>query len=266
MILDCRQTRRLWQHLMLLIVLCLFSCGDSASHEGPKSNTLNVTVAPVLSRTVEKHDLEMGLAGEIFAQQAMRKAKAIEAALIPIAKKLRANSAIDALESIFVKESLALADLDPEIIRQHVTTQKLSFGETTDSFLSILLKGSDSSRRLILVTGALSRRTMSGVGSTAMEISAALEVMRVLIQRRVVGRTEPLPFDLEYIHLAQAPADLGFLSQAVPKETLILGVLCLEDITPEKIGSSNLVIEVVPKKESTLVSALSGTMKQYAGG
>ncbi len=254
-----------WQRFMLLMVFCLSSCGDSPSLNNAKPHPLVKSVSAALTKSVKKHDLEMGLAGEIFAQQAMRKAKLIEEALLPFATQVRSKLAIDALEPIFVAESMALADLDPKVVRKYVVTEKLCASATQSPALSVLLRGKDSSKRLILLTGAMPRRREPGVGATAMEIAGALEVMRVLIQRRAVGRTEPLPFDLEYIHMGKSTADLGFLSQIVPRQTLIVGVLCLEDLTPENVGSSNLVIQIVPRKESTLVSALGGTMKQYAG-
>ncbi len=251
--------------ILVLISACGDSSGAPGTQKGVKAKNPQSAKAKILVTNVKKNNLEMGVASEIFAAQAKRKATDVEAVFKAYRVGAKNLSLLDRLLPVFQKESLTLIDLDPAKLRSVVEVHKSGSQKGKSETLSIRLKGRDSTRRVLLVSGAMPRTRSWGPGSGAMEISAALEMMRVLISRRIVGEESPLPFDLEYVLLGSPSPKLSFVQRHVGNNVLVLGVICLEEMTPSIPGSTNLVLQVVPDSFSTIESALVGATENYAG-
>ena len=248
----------------LILAVCTAGCGDKS--ESTRDSAQNATTRkslPWLSTKVGRYPLETSMAAEIFDAQAGRKAREIEWLALKQEKSLRDPSLLDGLQKIVEQESLRLIDHDAAVLEKYVRVERLQGGDVPG--ISVLLKGSDSNRRLVLASGVMPRRVAAGHGANAMELAAALEVMRVCISRRAIGNDPPLPFDLELVYLAGADPGMTWLGKTAETGVELLGVVCLEEMTPARPGASNLVLHVEPSKASTLVHALSGTLQQYCG-
>jgi hypothetical protein len=58
---------------------------------------------------------------------------------------------------------------------------------------------------------------------------------------------------------------MGFVSRFLKNE-VVLGVICVEEMTPKTVGASNIVVHVVDQEGSTIANALSGAVLHFAGG
>ncbi len=75
-----------------------------------------------------------------------------------------------------------------------------------------------------------------------------------------------LPFDLQYIHLKKSDPNLVQVDKIVPKDVILIGAVAIGELAPENLANSNLVVQVIPKQESTIRSAMSGCLQSHDGG
>lgn len=253
---------------IFVMAILVSACGDQTPPEkngegqSPSTGEPQDETSLHLDSPVTHYEHESQLSSHIFHVPIETRAIAIEALAAEHKDLLRDVAMVEPLRAIMVNELMALREFNLELAKKLLSVQRISRSDKSGEILTLKVKGSDSSRCFIIAVGAMERKTNAGPGSFAMEIASGLEVMRVFATTRIMERPEALPFDLELVVLTQPDPTMGFVKDVV-KKNRVLGVLCLEEITPAKPGGRELFLQIVPGQSSTLRNAVQDTLRDY---
>ena len=250
---------------LLLWVAGLCSCGDGSREEDGPPLPAVVPQPAYLDTAVQEDRFETQMAGILFKIPLEQKARAIETLAVRHRGCSSSHELLADLRSLFEKESLGAAGEKRDRTLPFVQIRHEACRKEGGEFVSLLIRGNDSSRRLIVGCGLLARDVKPGPGAFALELAAALDVMRVFLTCRVARPEMALPFDLELVVLSNPDPSMSFLLDVVPRGTVVLGVLGVEEVAPAKLGSQDLFVQVVPGEESTLRRALVSSLTDYLG-
>lgn len=172
------------------------------------------------------------------------------------------------LPLVFVNEPCGIRMRDAtaanRISLKVVLRQKAPSRRSAVSFAT--LKGDDSSRYIVVVSGRTGRGLSAEVASRTGALAVLVETARVLVA--FTARTPQLAplIDVVFVHVADGGATgFKFLRALGREQDLLMGVVAIDDVCPDEKDSTDLFLSFeASTQKSALERAFEGAAKRYA--
>ena len=232
--------------ICLLTAVAFSSCEDD-----PKVNVRPVVAGNELLTQVEsyraeltEHPKERTSLGRVFNLALNENAEFIESEALKSGHMPYEEDFLPTLSKSIDERCLHIKGLKSEDIAKILTVESYSSEDSDLPRLSILLRGTDPRRRLIVSRATVKRSTQAGLGSASLEIACLTEIIRVMTVFSIL-ESPRMPFDIEFVVPLAATVDPNELAKTLPNGLTLLGIISLEEIVASKKKVATLLCNLL---------------------